>query len=100
MTKKKAKLTAEEVEHVAELAKLELTPSELKKFQSQLSKVLDYVSQLSKVKTDVVEPTSQITDLENVFRDDQSSISLPQKDVLSGTKQARNGFFQTKAIFE
>jgi aspartyl-tRNA(Asn)/glutamyl-tRNA(Gln) amidotransferase subunit C len=97
---KNLKLTVDEVKHVAELAKLELTPKELKKFQIQLSQVLDYVSQLSKVNTKEIEPTSQVTGLDNVFRDDHTRPSLTQKEILSGTKQVKNGFFKVKAIFE
>lgn len=96
---KDLKLTLDEVKHVAELAKLELTPKELKKFQIQLSQVLDYVGQLSKVKTDGTYPTSQVTGLENVFRDDQTKPSLTQEEVLLGAKQKKNGFFKVKAIF-
>lgn len=100
MTKKNLKLTEDQVKHVASLAKLKLTPKELKKFQIQLSQVLDYVSQLSKVNTKEVEPTSQVTGLGNIFRNDKTSPSLTQEEALSGTKQVKNGFFKIKAIFE
>jgi len=100
MKRKKTIISYQEVKHVAKLAKLKLTPKELEKFQIQLSQVLDYVSQLSKVKTSGIELTSQVTGLENVFRDDLTKPSLTCKEVLSGTKQRKNGFFKVKAIFE
>ena len=67
--------------HVAKLAKLTLTPNEITKFQEQLSKIVDYISQLSEVDTSNLEPTSQTTGLENVFRTDQvkSNSFLPGK---------------------
>lgn len=96
---KKTKLTVEEIRHIAKLANLALSDSELKKFQSQLSQVLEYVGKLSKVETKGVEPTSQVTGLENVFREDKVILSLSQKEILSQVKSSEKGFFKTKAIF-
>jgi len=64
-------LTKDDVLHVAKLAKLDLTNEEVTKFQEQLSKIVDYISQLSEVDTSNLEPTSQTTGLENVFREDK-----------------------------
>lgn len=89
-----------DVAHVAQLAGLKLTPKEIKKFQNQLGKVLDYISQLNKLKTAGVEPTSQVTGLENVFRKDEPSSSLSQEEVLQNTPNQHNGFFKVKAIKE
>ena len=66
-----ARLTKKDVLHVANLAKLTLTPKEITKFQEQLSKIVDYISQLSEVDTLNLESTSQTTGLENVFRSDE-----------------------------
>jgi aspartyl-tRNA(Asn)/glutamyl-tRNA(Gln) amidotransferase subunit C len=97
---KNAKLSVEEVKHVADLAGLSLIPQELKKFQKQLSEVLDYVEVLDELKTDRVEPTSQVTGLENVFRKDEVEECLTQKEALSGAKEKYQRRFRTKAIFE
>lgn len=88
------------VSHVAKLANLPLNPKDLKKFEVQLAKILDYITQLNKVNTENVEPTSQVTGLENVIRDDNPSPSLPQEEVLKNTKSQHNGMFKVKAIFE
>ncbi len=98
MIRKKSKLSEEEVKHVAKLAKLELTPSEVKKFQEQLSEVLTYVEVLKEAKTEKTEPTSQVTSLENIFREDKAKTSLSQKEVLSGARQSHQGFFKIKRI--
>ena len=98
MIKKNSKLSEEEVKHVAKLAKLELTPSEVKKFQEQLSEVLAYMEILKEVKTEKTEPTSQVTSLENIFREDKAKTSLSQKEVLSGARQSHQGFFKIKRI--
>lgn len=90
-----AKLTINDVEHVAKLANLPLTPSEIKKFQKQLSSVVSYIDELSEVGVTGVEPTSQTTGLENVFRDDEIDVNrvLTQDEGLSGTEKTHNGYF-------
>ncbi len=97
---KNPKLTKEEVEHVAKQANLSCTLSEIKKFQKQLSEILDYMAILNEVETFQVEPTSQVTGLENVFREDEPGGCLSQKEALSGTKNQQKGMFKTKAILE
>ena len=97
-----AKLTKADVLHVAKLAKLSLTDAEIVKFTSQLSTVVDYFSELSTVDTSNVEPTSQTTGLENVYREDvvTSNQSLTQDQALSGSDKTYNGFFKVPAILE
>lgn len=64
-------LSKEEVEHIALLARLGLTNEEVEKYGEQLSSILDYVEQLKKVDTEGIEPTAQVTGLENVMREDR-----------------------------
>ncbi len=96
----KLKLTKSEVEHIAKLANLKLTKAEVKKFASQLSEILDYIDILKELDTKNVEPTSQVTGLENVVREDKPAPSLSQDEVLSGASDKHNNFFKTKAVFE
>ena len=95
-----AKLTRSDVLHVAKLAKLDLTESEIKKFLPQLSSIVDYISQLSKVDTQNIEPTAQTTGLENVYREDKATggASLSQDRALSGSDKTYNGYFKVPAI--
>lgn len=95
----KSKLTKSQVEHIAKLANLKLTKQEVKKFASQLSETLDYMDVLNELDTRKVEPTSQVTGLENVTREDKSGPSLTQKQVLSGAVGQHNNFFKIDAIF-
>lgn len=88
------------VPHVAKLASLPLKKEEIEKFQKQLSSILDYIKKLSEVETKNVEPTSQVTGLENVTRDDQPNPSLSQEEVLQNAKNRHNGFFKVPAIFK
>ncbi|KKR31208.1 MAG: Aspartyl/glutamyl-tRNA(Asn/Gln) amidotransferase subunit C [Candidatus Falkowbacteria bacterium GW2011_GWF2_39_8] len=64
------KLTKQEIEHVAKLARLELSEEEIEKFGSQLSGVLDYIDQLKEVDVTGIEPTAQVTGLVNAWRED------------------------------
>ncbi|MFH1533799.1 MAG: Asp-tRNA(Asn)/Glu-tRNA(Gln) amidotransferase subunit GatC [Nitrospirota bacterium] len=64
-------LSEKEVRHVAKLARIELTDSEVKKFSGQLSGVLDYMDILKEVDTEGVEETSQVTGLQNVLGADE-----------------------------
>ncbi len=97
-----------DVSHVAKLANLPLSEEEKKKFEKQLSETLDYVNQLEEIDTKGVEPTSQVTGLENVTREDVVTPSLSQEEVLknapsTGSGQAKsthNGFFKVPAILE
>jgi aspartyl-tRNA(Asn)/glutamyl-tRNA(Gln) amidotransferase subunit C len=63
-------LTKQEIEHVAKLARLELTEEEIAKYGEQLSGVLSYIDQLSEVDTSGIEPTAQVTGLQNAWRED------------------------------
>ncbi|MEK7523805.1 MAG: Asp-tRNA(Asn)/Glu-tRNA(Gln) amidotransferase subunit GatC [Patescibacteria group bacterium] len=81
------KLTKQQVEHVAMLARLGLSEAEIEKFQTQLSGILDYVELLNEVKTDGIQPTAQVTGLTNVMRADEvaspgSAKSLADADAL------------------
>jgi len=88
------------VGHVAKLANLLLKKEEVEKFGPQLCSVLDYVKKLNEVDTKNIEPTSQITGLENVTREDEAFPSLSQKKVLSNSKSTHNGLFKVKAILD
>lgn len=63
-------LTRQEIEHVAKLARLELSEEEIVKYGAQLSGVLSYIDQLREVDTANVAPTAQVTGLENAWRED------------------------------
>lgn len=90
-----AKLTSEDVDHVAKLANLKITKQEIQKFRKQLSKVIAYVEELNEVDTSKVAPTHQTTGLENIKRKDNihTGTVLDQKKALSGTEKTHNGYF-------
>lgn len=89
-----------DVSHIAKLANLPLSSTEKAKFKNQLEETLEYIEELNEVKTKNTEPTSQVTGLENITREDTAGTSLSQNDALSNAKSTHNGFFKVKAIFE
>ena len=93
-------LTSTEVEHIAELARLDLTEHEKALFQDQLSAILDYAAVLQGVDTSAVPPTATVLTLRNVMRDDAVAPSMPTEDVLANAPAAVDGYFRVKAILE
>jgi aspartyl-tRNA(Asn)/glutamyl-tRNA(Gln) amidotransferase subunit C len=65
------RLSKKEIEHIADLARLELSKEEVKKYRHDLANILKYMEMLKEVKTDKVEPTAQVSGLMDVFRDDK-----------------------------
>lgn len=84
-------LSPQEVKKIAQLANLTLTEKEVGKFSNQLSDVLTYIDKLNELDTKNVEPTAQVTGLENVFREDVINES-------SYVKTKAGDYYKTKAI--
>lgn len=94
------KLTSDQVKKVAKLANLTLTEDEIVKLGSQLSDTLNFIEELNKINTDNIEPTSSVTGLVNVMRDDEIEPSLSQDEALQNAPTKENGYFKVKAIFD
>ncbi|MEP6600255.1 MAG: Asp-tRNA(Asn)/Glu-tRNA(Gln) amidotransferase subunit GatC [Nitrospirota bacterium] len=93
-------ITQKEVEHVAKLARLELSEDEKGTFTRQLSAILTYMDQLKTLDTRGVEPTTTVLPTENVFRDDEVRPSLPQERALANAPEQADGFFRVPRILE
>lgn len=91
-------LSAEEVKKIANLARIELTETEVAKFQKDLSVVLDYVQELQQVDTENIEEVSQVTGLENVQRDDTATVAENRRGILDIAPETKNGYYKVKAI--
>jgi len=94
------KITKQEVEHVAKLARLELTEQEKDVFTDQLSNILTYVEQLNGLDTKGVEPTSHVLDINNVMRDDVPEEGLSQERALANAPDKAGGFYRVPIIIE
>ena len=75
-------LSTQHVEHIARLARLNLTPEEIAKFTVELTVVLDYIDQLKTVSTDNIELTARGGSDVTALRDDKVTPSLPQETVV------------------
>ena len=94
------KLSEEQVNHIAKLARLGLTEQENKKFQKELSAILEFVEQLNKAKTEKIEPTAQVTGLENVGREDKGRAKTKQETekLLKLAPETKGGYVKVKAV--
>ncbi len=93
-------LTIEQVEHIAELARLALTEEEKALYREQLSAILEYAAILQGVDTATIPPTATVLPLRNVMRDDTVQPSLPVEDVLANAPDAEEGCFRVTAILD
>jgi aspartyl-tRNA(Asn)/glutamyl-tRNA(Gln) amidotransferase subunit C len=94
------KLSREEVLHIARLARLGLSETELERLREQLSNILENFQLLQQVETTDVPPTAQAIPLQNVTRDDEVAPSLPADDVLANAPQREGDLFRVRAVLE
>ena len=87
-----------QIEHLAKLAKLDLSETEKIKYTAQLGETINYVNKLSGLSTGEVSPTSQTTGLKNVFREDKARPSLTQESALSNARRKLRGYFLTDKV--
>lgn len=96
----KNKVSEEEVKHIAELARIELSGEEVERFAREISDVLGYVEQLGEVNTEAVEPISQLSGKTNVFRED---VAIDADDETKATMaenypDSQDGYIRVKQI--
>ncbi|MEZ5093857.1 Asp-tRNA(Asn)/Glu-tRNA(Gln) amidotransferase subunit GatC [Nocardioides sp.] len=91
-------ITRDEVAHLADLARIDLTPEELDHLAPQLSVILESVASISGVAGDDVPPTSHPVPLTNVFRADVVTRSLTPEQALSGAPEVESQRFSVPRI--
>lgn len=94
----KSMLSTEEVKKVAQLARIELSDSEVEKFQKDLSSVLDYVEELKAVDTDGLDIVASVTGLENVQREDRAVLVDYQEDIMANAPERKDKYYKVKSI--
>ena len=94
------KISKQEVEHVAKLARLELSEQEKEMLTDQLSNILTYVETLNALDTKGVEPTSHVLDIKNVMRDDVVVPGLTQEQALANAPDKAAGHYKVPKIIE
>ena len=94
-----SKLTRDDVLKLAALSRLSLSEEEVARLQSELSSILGYVEILSKVNTQGVEPTSQVTGLTNVMRNDSEiQYRASAKQLLANAPELEDSYFKVKRV--
>lgn len=88
----------EQVQKVAHLARLQLTPDEEEKFTTQLNSILDYFDQLSELDVSNVQPTTRAIDVSNVVRVDKHHPYEAREAILEGAPDRDGEFFKVPKI--
>lgn len=87
------KITKDEVEHVARLARLELDDASIDKFVGQIGEILDYIDKLNAIDTSNVAATSHAISLNNAFREDRVEGHLDREAALANAPEKEDGSF-------
>ena len=91
-------ITIKDVEHVAKLARLELTDEEKEKFTHQLSDVLRHVEKMNEVDTEGVEPMNHPIDFSNVMREDVEIYENTRDELMQNAPDVEGDFFKVPKI--
>lgn len=94
--------TASEVDSISKLAKIPVTPEEKKTLAAGFTKVLGVLDKLKNIDVKGVEPTHQVTGLENVFREDEIDATrmFTQDQALSNAPRKHNGYFVVNQVID
>lgn len=94
-----AKLSRDDVLKLARLARLDLSDEEVELFRSQLSDILQYVEQLKKVDVSGLEPTTHVTGLKNVMREDEViDYGVSPEELLRLAPKSQDGHIKVKRM--
>lgn len=94
------KLSRETVEHIADLAKLDLSGDEIVAYRAQLSAILEHFEHLRELDTQDIPPTATVLPLRSVTRDDELETPLPQDEALENAPETEDGCFKVPSALE
>ena len=94
------KITKEDVDKIANLAKLAFTEEEKESFRGNLEEIVSYVEKLNELNTDFVEPTYYIQASGNVVRKDEVKESLSQEEALANAPEKAHGLFRVPKVIQ
>jgi len=89
-----------DIEHVARLARLELTPEEKDRLREQLAVILEHAAKVGEVATADVPPTAYAIPRSNVLRPDELTPSLSKQDVLANAPEVEDDRFKVPRVVE
>ena len=91
-------LTKNDLDHVAQLSRLELTGEEKETFTQQLNGILERFQLLERLDTTEVPPTTHILSMQNVYREDQVGVKMPQEKALANSPASDDNYFKVPRI--
>jgi aspartyl-tRNA synthetase len=94
------RISPDHVRHIAKLARLKLTDSEVLLFQKDLNSILEYVETLSELDAENVPPMSHVIPMKNVWREDKPAKAGKAEEILSNAPAREKGFFKVPKIIE
>ena len=94
------KISKQQVQKVAKLARLDLTDAEITQFTSQLSAIFQYVEKMDQLDTDAVEPLAHCLPIKNCFREDEVKDSLGTEKTLANAPQRDGELFKVPKILD
>lgn len=92
------RITKEQVEHVAWLARVELSEEEKELFVRQLNEILEHFQKIDRIDTEGVPPTYHVLDLMNVCRRDEVTPSIGEEPALNNAPKRKEGYFKAPRI--
>jgi aspartyl-tRNA(Asn)/glutamyl-tRNA(Gln) amidotransferase subunit C len=94
------KITRNEMEYVADLARLSLEDEEVNALTSDMDAILAYVEKLNELETDGIIPTAHAVPVENAFREDEVRPALGTAKALQNAPGSENGCFRVPKVIE
>ncbi|OPX89679.1 MAG: Aspartyl/glutamyl-tRNA(Asn/Gln) amidotransferase subunit C [Pelotomaculum sp. PtaB.Bin104] len=91
-------ITEKDVDHVALLARLELTGEEKEMFTKQLNDILEHFQSLERLDTEKVQPTAHVLPLQNIYREDRVGEHIPREDALANCPDRDENYFRVPKI--
>lgn len=94
------KISGETIEHVAKLARLNLTQEEKEKLTLEMGSIISYVDKLNELYTSGIHPTAHVMPIQNVFREDVACRSYDREKVLANAPSQEEGCFKVPKVVE
>ena len=95
-----ANVTREDVDHIAKLARLDLTDEEKERYQGNMASILEYANKLNDLDLTDVPPTAHAVAQQNVMRDDVVNSTLTVDKALANAHQSKDDQFAIQAVFD
>jgi len=93
-------VTKKDVEYIAELARLQLSPQEIESLSEDMNKILGYIDLLNELDTENTEPLEHVIELDSRLREDEAKEPLSHKDALKNAPDADSDYFRVPRVIE